>query len=189
MFCFPHWWHDVTCRAPLSLVIYAVLLLVPGSPARGADEVGDILRQIKAENTGSAALKPAPESSKPKPRPQLPSTKKKSQPQPSSAQPQQQTFSGPIWGPKDKLPKQFVGHGLAGDFVIVGHFEGCVMLEAAADRGNIFCRTFVISNASIDLPEFHILPIDDRRPLTIPRSKPLIFERKSSLAYYHVRMQ
>lgn len=176
--------------------VICVLLALTIAPLHAADEVGEILRQIKAEK--SSAVKPdkpsAPASSsqtspRKKPKPQQASEKPKRQSANTArSQPKPAPFAMPIHGPKDKLPKQVAGHGLAGDFVITGHFEGCVSLMAAADRGNPFSRTFVISNASMDLPEYHVLPSDQWRPLTIPRSKPLIFERKSSLAYYYVRM-
>lgn len=179
---------DAARCAPLALVFCATLFLGPVLSALGADGVDDILRQIKAESSGSAAAKPAPESAKPKPRPQGPVTKKKKQPKPSSTQPQQQTFSGPIWGPKDKLPKNIRGHGLAGNFVVAGTFDGCLLLEAEVDNLNPFCRRFVVANRQLDLPPYHYIPPEQRQVISIPRNRPLIFLEKTSLAYYYVHM-
>jgi len=190
----PRVFFSTTC---LSKCFICVVVALTSVPIRAADNVGEILKQIKAEKSG--AIKPdkpstsassTQTSTRNKPKPQK--TPESSKPQSANtarSQPKSTPFAMPIHGPKDKLPKQIAGHGLAGDFLITGHFEGCVRLEAAADRGNIFCRTFIVSNASIDLPEYHMLPLDQWRPLKISRSKPLIFERKGSLAYYYVRIQ
>lgn len=94
----------------------------------------------------------------------------------------------PIHGPKDKLPKQIRGHGVAGRFVIAGQFDGCVELLALEDNMNPFARRFIVANKRLDAPDYHYIPFDERETLTIPRSNPLIFLEKTSLAYYYVHM-
>jgi hypothetical protein len=171
----------LTTACALCAVLFSVVQV------SGAEDVDSILRQIKSESTRRAVSEPTPQaatvkktsrpqSSKPKPR------------QPPARQPEPETFSGPIWGPKDKLPKQIRGHGLAGDFVIAGQFDGCVELLAAEDNTNPFPRRFIIANKHLDLPDYHFIPFDQREILTIPRSNPLIFLEKTSLAYYYVHM-
>jgi len=179
----------------LSAVI--CFLLAPSvSPLRAADEVGEILKQIKGEKSG--AIKPDKPSSptsasqaspRKNPKPQQASEKPEHQSANSArSQPKPTPFAMPIHGPKDKLPKQIRGHGLAGTFVIAGQFQGCLKLEALEDNTNPFCRTFIVANKRLNLPDDYFIPTHKRETLTISRSNPLIFLEKTSLAYYYVHM-
>lgn len=112
--------------------VICVLLALTIAPLRAADEVGEILKQIKAEKSG--AIKPdKPSASAPssqaspckKPEPQQVAEKPKSQSANTArSQPKPTPFAMPVHGPKDKLPKQIRGHGVAGTFVIAGQFDG-----------------------------------------------------------------
>ena len=94
-----------------------------------------------------------------------------------------------VWAPKDKLPKKVDGHGVAGRFAVEGHYEGRLCLVPLEDRSNPFARHFVVVNRSLNLPEFHVLPIPERETIEIPRDAPLIIERKGIMGYYYVRAQ
>jgi len=94
-----------------------------------------------------------------------------------------------VWSPKDKLPKVVDGHGFAGRFAVEGHYEGRLCLVPFEDRANPFARHFVVVNRSLDLPEFHVLPIPERETIEIPRDRPLLVERKGIMGYYYVRVQ
>ena len=175
---------------PAYLVLVGALcaFLWWGTRVSAAEGVDTILRQIKSQST--QGLDPQPE-------PQAATVKKiarprsyKSKPRQSQArQPRPETFFGPIWGPKEKLPKQIRGHGLAGSSVVAGQFDGYLLLEAEADNMNPFCRRFVVANRSLNLPDpFHYIPPDQRQVLEIPRSNLLVFLEKTSLAYCYVHM-
>ena len=171
----------------LTLACVLCAVLSSGAQVSGAEDVNSILRQIKSESTRGSVPEPTPQAASDK-KTSRPQSSKSRPRQPPTRQPEPETFSGPIWGPKDKLPKQIRGHGLAGDFVIAGQFDGCVELLAAEDNTNPFPRRFIIANKHLDLPDYHFIPFDQRETLTIPRSKPLVFLEKTSLAYYYVHM-
>jgi len=94
-----------------------------------------------------------------------------------------------VWSPKDKLPKIVDGHGFAGRFAVEGHYEGRLCLVPFEDRANPFARHFVVVNRSLNLPEFHVLPIPERETIEISRDRPLLVERKGIMGYYYVRVQ
>lgn len=94
-----------------------------------------------------------------------------------------------VWSPKDKLPKIVDGHGFAGGFAVEGHYEGRLCLVPFEDSANPFARHFVVVNRSLNLPDFHVLPIPERETIEIPRDRPLLVERKGIMGYYYVRVQ
>lgn len=163
-------------------------VLCSGFQLSGAENVESILQQIKSESSRGPVPQPIPQAATVKKTARPQSSKSKPR-QTQARQPEPETFSGPIWGPKDKLPKQIRGHGLAGRFVVAGQFEGLLLLEAEEDNLNPFCRRFVVANKTLNLPDpYHIIPFDQREVLTVPRSNPLVFLKKTSLAYYYVHM-
>jgi hypothetical protein len=94
-----------------------------------------------------------------------------------------------IWAPRDKFPKMVEGDGVAGRFAIEGHYEGRLCLVPIEDRMNPFARHFVVVNRTLNLPEYHVLPISDREMVEVSKSKPLIIESKGIMGYYYVRAQ
>ncbi|MBJ7391864.1 MAG: hypothetical protein JHC85_09870 [Chthoniobacterales bacterium] len=176
---------------PMAMVLVGALCaaLCSVTQVSGADDVDAILRQIKSESTQGPAPQPAPPAATVKKTERQQSSKAKTRQSKPQQQPSIETFSGPIWGPKDKLPKQIRGHGLAGRFVVAGQFEGQLLLEAEEDNMNPFCRRFVVANKTLNLPDpYYTVPFDQREVLTIPRSNPLVFLKKTSFAYYYVHM-
>lgn len=180
--------NTLKCRRLTIVSCLCAAICWSGRVLLAADDVEAILQQIKSESTHRPAPQPAsPDAAIEKTARSQPSKAESRQPKPQQ-QPKQETFSGPVWGPKDKLPKEINGHGLAGTFVIAGQFQGSMMLEAAEDNLNPFCRTFVVSNKRLDLPDNYVIPPSQRETLTIPRNRPLILLEKGPLAYYYVHM-
>ena len=87
-----------------------------------------------------------------------------------------------IWGPRDKLPKDVAGQGVAGDFVLMGEYvEGGEMLAPAEDIMNPFARTFIVVNVSSGFPRGTYLDLSGRTLIHVPRSTPLIFIGRGGL--------
>lgn len=144
----------------ISIAVAAILALA--SPLRAADDISSILDSI--ENRGSSA------STQPKS-----STEKKSKSSSSSGK-SKSGSKRPIWSPRDKLPKDIIGHGVAGNFVLRGEYAtGGAVLIPAEDVANPFAREFVVANLTSGLPRGTFIPITQRRLVQVPRSKPLIF--------------
>jgi hypothetical protein len=94
----------------------------------------------------------------------------------------------PIWGPRDKLPKEIVGQGVAGDFVIMGEYlTGGTILVPSEDNLNPFARSFVIVNATSGYPRGTYLELANQSVIHIPRSNPLIFMGRLGPGTYAVK--
>jgi hypothetical protein len=151
-------------RLALRALAPALLLAfsLPTHTANAADEITSILNKIdkrdtapKTENTKAEKKKPSSSTTQ---------AKKKSAPK------------IPIWAPRDKLPKDIVGHGVAGNFVVQGEdATGGATLIPAEDAANPFARQFTVANMSTGMPRGTLVPITQRRLVQIPRNKPLIF--------------
>jgi len=129
----------------------------------GADDIASILDKVDRRDTA-----PAPEPKK-TPQKKNSSTTTKKQATPSKPE-------IPIWAPRDKLPKDIVGHGLAGNFVISGEdVTGGAVLIPAEDAANPFARQFTVANMSTGMAKGTLIPITQRRLLQIPKQSPLIF--------------
>jgi len=180
-------------RTRIKSKISIPLLLALVSPTIGvAEEVGLILKQIKQEKASGVAAPKAPTFSVPNALQTSTAparTYQSTPPRPRAAHlaPKPARPSVKIWRPKDKLPKNVVGHGVAGRFAVEGHYEGRVCLVPLEDRANPFARHFVVVNRSLNLPDFHVLPVPEREIVEISEDRPLIFENRGIMGYYYVR--
>jgi hypothetical protein len=169
---------------------FGFLLIVPHT---SGEDVGDILQQIKQEKDSPQAATTISVPRSVATSPDQVETPKRPSSTPHSAVRQVQTQpSGPaikIWAPKDKLPKRVEGQGVAGKFAVEGHYEGRLCLVPLEDRANPFARHFVVVNRSLNLPDFHVLPLPERELVEVPRDRPLIFESRGIMGYYYVRAQ
>jgi len=97
-------------------------------------------------------------------------------PTPPPQQPKSKKNSLPVWRPKDKLPKEVRGHGLAGNFAIQGSSsDGSVIIVPAEDADNPFARQFWIINRSFAGGANALVPIGQREIIQVPSSRPLKF--------------
>jgi hypothetical protein len=143
----------------LSALVVAIMLL--GASSNGS-EVDDILKELNGGSKKTSDLENA-QSSQSAPSVQSPVSSES--PTPSSASctpkpkkktivkqapPRQQVVqrpSIPVWNPRDKLPKEVTGQGVAGNFVIQGSSsEGTLILIPAEDADNPFARQFWVVN-------------------------------------------
>jgi|GEM_PF-3046787 len=95
-----------------------------------------------------------------------------------------------IYYPSDKFPKDIVGQGLAGSFLIDGEglSGGEELIPESAKLIAPLCRHFVVLNHSTGLPPGAIINyIDSLKIIEIPRSNPLIFVRNNGLGNYDVK--
>ena len=141
-----------------------------------ADDIGSILNEIKAEKSGSknTTIGKPPELT-----PSAP--KKASSPKakaPKVPKVKQSKSSGPkiqIWNPRDKFPKTVTGNGVAGNFVLYGtNTDGNPIYIPAEDFSNPFARQFWIVNVRTRFGPNFLVPVNERRLITVSRSKPLI---------------
>ena len=167
-----------------------LLLILALSPFASAEDVGSILQQIKQEKASGVTPQKPPSITVPKSvqTSAPPNAVQQTRPQPTYVAPKPSRPSIKIWRPKDKLPKSVVGDGVAGRFAVEGHYEGRLCLIPFEDRANPFARHFVVVNRSLNLPDFHVLPIPEREIIDIPEERPLIFENRGIMGYYYVRV-
>lgn len=86
----------------------------------------------------------------------------------------QKKNSRPVWRPKDKLPKEIQGHGVAGRFAIQGStIDSLVILVPAEDADNPFARQFWIMNRTFAGGPNVLVPIGQKEIIQIPASNPL----------------
>jgi hypothetical protein len=109
--------------------------------------------------------------------------------------PRQQTPQRPsitVWNPKDKLPKEITGQGVAGNFVIYGtSSEGNLILIAAEDAENPFARQYWVVNKTYAGGQANVLvPMGQRQLVQVPANYPLIFIGRGILpGVYNVQAQ
>ncbi|MEI6034864.1 MAG: hypothetical protein WCS65_11370 [Verrucomicrobiae bacterium] len=176
-------------------LVVAIAISLNTLPA--ADDISAILNQIEGQGSAkkntSIEKSPAPATaptSTPAPK------KKKISPVPKAkaiveepvakVQPTPQIT---ILKPTDKLPKNFRGMGLAGKFRICGtDGGGSPLIVAAEDYKNPFARQFWIINSDVGLGPNRSFQPEDRPPLDVPQSKPLIFVGVFVPGVYNVKM-
>lgn len=98
----------------------------------------------------------------------------------------------PVWNPRDKLPKEITGQGVAGNFVIQGSSsEGNLVLVPAEDADNPFARQFWVVNRTFAGGQPNILvPIGRRQLVQVSKNQPLIFIGRGILpGVYNVQAQ
>jgi hypothetical protein len=103
----------------------------------------------------------------------------------------QKKNSRPVWRPKDKLPKEIQGHGVAGRFAIQGStIDSLVILVPAEDADNPFARQFWITNRTFPGGPNVLVPIGQKEIIQIPASNPLIITGRGILpGVYNVVIQ
>lgn len=157
-----------------------------------ADDIGSILNEIKAEKSGSknTTIGKPPELA-----PSAP--KKASSPKakaPKAPKVNKSKSSAPkiqIWNPRDKLPKNVTGNGVAGNFAFYGtNADGNPIYIPAEDFSNPFARQYWLVNVRTRFGPNMLVPINERRLITVSRSKPLIIIGRGILpGVYNVQAQ
>ena len=178
---------------------FLFLALFFATQAYGQD-VSDILNQIDSEketkkqaNVNSTAIQPVTAPA-PSGKVQQEKAKQKSpikQTEKPSKNPTASESRIVVYRPKDNLPKNVTGSGVAGDFLITGEDAlGGATIIAAEDALNPFARIFIIKNASSGHPPGTVLPIESRRSITISSENPLLFIGRGMIpGEYQVRAQ
>jgi len=177
-----------------------------GASSHGS-EVDDILKELNggskktsdSENAQSSQSAPSvkstasSESSAPSTATGTPKPKKKAvvkQSVPRQQVPQRPSI--PVWNPRDKLPKEIAGQGVAGNFVIQGSSsEGALILIPAEDADNPFARQFWVVNRTYGggVPNV-LVPLGQRQLVQVPSNEPLIFIGRGILpGVYNVQAQ
>jgi len=98
----------------------------------------------------------------------------------------------PVWNPRDKMPNEITGQGVAGNFVIQGSSsEGTLILIPAEDANNPFARQFWVVNRIFAGGQPNILvPIGQRQLVQVSKNQPLIFIGRGILpGVYNVQAQ
>jgi hypothetical protein len=158
-----------------------VSLLYVGS-ARATDDVDSILKQIKGESSGGGSA-------------QNTSLKKSNSTHSvTTTHKRRSESSAPsikIWGPKDKLPSEISGQGVAGNFAFYGtNDEGNPIFIPAEDASNPFARQFWIVNMHDQAGPNALIPIGQRRLIQVTPNRPLIFVGRGILpGVYNVQFQ
>jgi hypothetical protein len=144
--------------------------------AIAADDIGSILNEIKAEKSGSknTTIGKPPELAPTAPK-KAASPKAKA---PKAPKVKKSKSSGPqiqVWNPRDKLPKNVTGNGVAGNFTFYGtNADGNPIYIPAEDFSNPFARQFWVVNVRTGLGPNFLVPINERRLIKVSRNKPLI---------------
>lgn len=126
-----------------------------------------------SDGAGSSSL-PGSDAPKPKKKTQVKQTT------PRAQVPQQPSIT--VWNPRDKLPKDVTGQGVAGNFVIYGsNSDGNVILIPAEDASNPFARQYWIVNRAYNGGPDALVPIGQRELIQIPKNQPLIFVGRGPL--------
>jgi hypothetical protein len=152
------------------LIALSVVIVFSVSSVSAQDDISSILNQIKGEkaapkNTAVEKKSSSASSAKPKQNKSGKSSQKSSSPKEKI----------PVWNPKDKLPKDVTGHGVAGNFVIQSEsYEGFAVLVPAEDSVNPFARQFKVENMSTGFAPGTVFPAAQRKFVRVSRSRPLI---------------
>ena len=177
------------------LLIVLGIAIGPSSYSILASEVDDILKELngdpkKSGNSQISIDRQNASQEKPSPSPIRSNAgvsgehsentehgKKVIRKQSSPKQQVPQRPSMPVWNPRDKLPKEIAGQGVAGDFVIQGSStEGNLVLVPAEDADNPFARQFWVVNRTFAGGQPNILvPIGRRQLVQVSKNQPLIF--------------
>lgn len=190
------------------------LLMFTATTSLRASEVDDILKELnggskksesadsssstqntslkKTEPTSESVGSPSVQSNSEEPS-STPKPKKKAvvkQAAPRQEAPQRPSIT--VWNPKDKLPKEVTGQGVAGNFVIYGtSSEGNLILIPAEDAENPFARQFWVVNRTFAGGSPNVLvPMGQRQMVQVSASRPLIFIGRGILpGVYNVQAQ
>jgi hypothetical protein len=192
------------------LLIVLGIAIGPSSYSILASEVDDILKELNADpkksgnsqisSDGQNAIqeKPSPSSKRSnaevsgEPSVNAEYRKKAVIKQSSPKQQAPEPPSIPVWNPRDKLPKEITGQGVAGNFVIQGSSsEGNLVLVPAEDADNPFARQFWVVNRTFAGGQPNILvPIGRRQLVQVSKNQPLIFIGRGILpGVYNVQAQ
>jgi hypothetical protein len=192
------------------LLIVLGIAIGPFTHSILASEVDDILKELNGDpkKSGNSQISSDSQNAsqeKPSPSPKRsnaevsgepsvnPEHKKKAVVKQSSSKHQiQQPPSIPVWNPRDKLPKEITGQGVAGNFVIQGSSsEGNLVLVPAEDADNPFARQFWVVNRIFAGGQPNILvPIGQRQLVQVSKNQPLIFIGRGILpGVYNVQAQ
>jgi hypothetical protein len=175
-----------------------------------ASEVDDILKelngdpkksgnsQISSDDQNAPQEKPSPSTkgrnsevfSEPSAKPERKKKAVIKQAAPKQDAPQRPSI--PVWNPRDKLPKDITGHGVAGNFAIEGSSsDGTLVLVPAEDADSPFARQFWVVNRMFAGGQPNILvPIGQRQLVQVPKNQPLIFIGRGILpGVYNVQAQ
>jgi hypothetical protein len=149
-----------------------------------ADDVDSILKQINSESSGGGSSTGQNTSLK----------KNSSSESKSSAKKKHTEAAGPsikIWNPKDKLPSDVAGQGVAGSFANYGtSSDGNPILIPAEDASNPFARQYWIVNIQDQAGPNVLVPIGQRQLVQISSKRPLIFVGRGILpGVYNVQLQ
>jgi len=154
-------------------IALGVSLITVGS-AVAADDVDSILKQINGESSGSSSSGGSGSGKNT-------SLKKSSSSEATTTAPRKKSMQAAapsikVWNPKDKLPADIAGQGVAGSFAIIGEYvEGGALLIPGEDAMNPFARQYILSNVSSGFPRGTHLDFSQRKLITIPMNRPLIF--------------
>ena len=147
-------------------IALGVSLITVGS-AVAADDVDSILKQINGESSGSSSSGGSGSGK---------NTSEATTTAPRKKSMQAAAPSIKVWNPKDKLPSDIAGQGVAGSFAIIGEYvEGGALLIPGEDAMNPFARQYILSNVSSGFPRGTHLDFSQRKLITIPMNRPLIF--------------
>lgn len=157
--------------------------LISLSSAVAADDVDSILKQINGESSGGGSSSAQNTSLK----------KSKSSVSGTTSRKKSTQASAPsikIWNPKDKLPQDISGQGVAGNFAIYGtSSEGNPILIPAEDTANPFARQYWIVNLRENTGHT-LVPIGQRQMVQVSARRPLIFVGRGILpGVYNVQVQ
>ena len=143
--------------------------LISISSAGAADDVDSILKQISGESSGGGRTGGKNTSLKKSSSSDAETTSHK-----KSSQASAPTIK--VWNPKDKLPQDISGQGVAGNFAIIGEYvDGGAILVPGEDAMNPFARQYILSNVSSGFPRGTHLDFSQRKLITISMNRPLIF--------------
>ncbi len=158
--------------------------LISVSSAVAADDVDSILKQISGESSGGGSSSGQNTSLKKSSSPNAgtSSTKKRSQASAPSIK---------VWNPKDKLPSDVSGQGVAGNFAFYGtNAEGNPILIPAEDAANPFARQYWIVNMHDRVGPNVLIPASQRRLVQVSSRRPLVFVGRGLLpGIYNVQVQ
>jgi hypothetical protein len=156
--------------------------LISVNSALAADDVDEILKQISGESSGGSSTGKNTSLKKSGSSETATTSRKKSTQAP--------TPSIKIWNPKDKLPQDISGQGVAGNFAIYGtSSEGNPILIPAEDASNPFARQYWIVNLRENTGHT-LVPIGQRKLVQVSARRPLIFVGRGILpGVYNVQVQ
>jgi hypothetical protein len=200
-------------KTPTALLLTLVTSIMSITTTVRASDVDDILKEISGDSKKSSSSESSSTSSSSSqnttlkrtssdsegggyssssssdaPKPKKKAVVKQAAPRPQA--PQQPSIT--VWNPRDKLPKDVSGQGVAGNFVIQGSSsEGTLILVPAEDADNPFARQYWVVNRNYAGGSPNVLvPMGQREMVQVSPSQPLIFIGRGILpGVYNVQAQ